>query len=371
MSDKPIPYYHIPFIKGLDLSQRFYEEGVRPLLARHFPRLPYAASRIDWGSDVLGFDTPTSRDHDWGPRLTLFLAPDDLEHFEPQLRQLFATELPLEIAGYPTNFAQHEDGTGHMVATDRHPIDPNINYETIPNYFNWYLRYDVSKPPTLAQWLTFSQQHLRTIRRGRIFHDDLGLEGIRRSLDYYPHDIWLYLMANQWRRLDQEEPFVGRCGHVGDEIGSALVAARQIDNIMRLGFLIAREYAPYYKWFGTAFAKLPFANRFIPPFEAVFAAREWTERQTALVEAYELMAQRHNEQAITDPVTASRAYFHERPYLVIHAGAFADALREAIKDESVLALPPYLGSIDQYVDSTDILSHAAQFASFQSLYTQA
>ena len=66
------------FIKGLDLSQRFYENAVRPILSSGFPSLVHSAASIGPGSDVLGYDTAQSMDHDWGPKLQLFLAESDL-----------------------------------------------------------------------------------------------------------------------------------------------------------------------------------------------------------------------------------------------------------------------------------------------------
>jgi len=54
-----------PFIPGLELSARFYREAVRPLLDARFPGLRHAAARLGRGSDVLGFDTEMSMDHDW------------------------------------------------------------------------------------------------------------------------------------------------------------------------------------------------------------------------------------------------------------------------------------------------------------------
>jgi hypothetical protein len=36
---------------------------VRPVLDAHFPGLAHSAALIGDGSDVLGFDTPVSRDH--------------------------------------------------------------------------------------------------------------------------------------------------------------------------------------------------------------------------------------------------------------------------------------------------------------------
>lgn len=53
-----------PFIKGLELSQLFYEEAVRPILMIHFPQLTYSAALLGRGSETLGFDTPQSTDHD-------------------------------------------------------------------------------------------------------------------------------------------------------------------------------------------------------------------------------------------------------------------------------------------------------------------
>jgi hypothetical protein len=63
------------FIPSLKLNQLFYEEIIRPLLHQHFPNIPYSAARLGGGSDVLGYDTPMSTDHDWGIRQQLFLTP--------------------------------------------------------------------------------------------------------------------------------------------------------------------------------------------------------------------------------------------------------------------------------------------------------
>ncbi|SMD18765.1 hypothetical protein [Kibdelosporangium aridum] len=60
-------------IKGLELSRRFSVEVVQPLVRKHFGDLPHTAARIGSGSEVLGFDTERSADHEWGPRLQLFV----------------------------------------------------------------------------------------------------------------------------------------------------------------------------------------------------------------------------------------------------------------------------------------------------------
>ena len=69
------------FIKGLELGELFYTEAVKPILAKYFADLTYSAALIGTGSEVLGFDTPQSMDHDWGPRLMLFLTEADHETY--------------------------------------------------------------------------------------------------------------------------------------------------------------------------------------------------------------------------------------------------------------------------------------------------
>ncbi|MBD0354275.1 MAG: hypothetical protein ICV58_03755, partial [Rubrobacteraceae bacterium] len=61
------------FISGLRLGSLFYEEAVEPALVSEFAGLDHSAALIGYGSEVLGYDTPRSTDHEWGPRLLLFL----------------------------------------------------------------------------------------------------------------------------------------------------------------------------------------------------------------------------------------------------------------------------------------------------------
>src|SRR4051794_36460388 len=90
------------FIPGIELSRRFYHEAVRPLLDTHFPGLPHAAALLGPGSDVLGFDTALSTDHDWGPAVRLFLRDADAG-LGAAIYELLRHHLPLEFAGYPVH----------------------------------------------------------------------------------------------------------------------------------------------------------------------------------------------------------------------------------------------------------------------------
>jgi hypothetical protein len=360
-----------PFMKGLDLSEAFYEEGVRPILASRFPQVPYSAALLGLGSEVLGFDTPQSTDHDWGPKLMVFLTEADHAAYRDEIDRVLGQDLPRGIRGYPTDFGRHDDGTAVMTADISGPINHGVSFFTVRAFFRFWLDFDIDGGPDIVDWLTIPEQVLRSFTSGRVFHDGLGqLEPLRARLRYYPRDVWFYLLATQWRRISQEEAFMGRCGQVGDEVGSCLVAARLVRDLMRLCFLMERQYAPYIKWLGTAFAQLDCSDELLPILTRVLRAGSWQERETHLSSAYEFVARMHNELGITDPLPTHVSQFHNRPFLVIHGDRFADAIRAVITDEGILALPENLGGIDQFVDSTDVLSHPRRCGQLKLMYSQ-
>ena len=76
------------------------------------------------------------------------------------------------------------------------------------------------------------------------------------------------------------------------------------------------------------------------------------------MEAYEAIARRHNALGVTEPVEPTARLFYGRPFRVLFAQRFVDACVARVTD-SDLRSRPLVGAIDQFVDSTDILSHAA------------
>jgi hypothetical protein len=350
------------FIPGSTLCGQFYWEIARPILDAHYPGLPHTAALAGSGSDVLGFDDETSSDHDWGPRVTLFLGLEDHARYAEAIRVTLAATLPPEFRGYPTNFSPpdpDDGGTQVLQAIAGGPVNHRVKTLTVRGFLVDYLGFDVELPLEPADWLTFPEQKLRSLAATAVYHDEIGLQAVLARFAYYPHDVWLYLLAAGWARIGQEEHLMGRAGMVGDEVGSALIGARLVRDVMRLCFLMERTYAPYPKWFGSAFKRLACAERLRPILQAALAAEEWPTRGRYLAQAYEVIAAMHNALRLTESLPEQAMPFFGRPFQVMALHGFAGALLRQIRDPAVkrIAGRPPIGGLDQFSDSTDLISN--------------
>ncbi len=359
------------FIQGLALCEAFFKEIARPILSANFPALRYAAGVIGYGSDVLGFDDALSTDHMWGPRLHLFLPKEGFEPQKDAIASTFSTNFPYEFRGFSTHFSSsdpNDNGVRRQEPIHRGQVHPLVEYHTLRAYFEDYLGHTPFEDIAVSQWLTFTEHRLLGATSGRVFHDDLGLIQVRESLAYYPRDIWLWMMAAQWTMLAEEEAFVGRCGSVGDEVGSKIVATRQVQRIMRLCFLMGKRYAPYSKWFGSAFKQLDSASALLPILELILQASHWREREAYLGDAYTLVADRHNALGLTETLDSATRAYYERPFRVLGAERFAQALVQAIQDTAIQQLAPRIGSVSQFTDSTTVFDNVCLAKRLQKLY---
>lgn len=349
------------FIPGLQLSAEFYREAVAPLLAAEFPAVPHSAALIGSGSEVLRFDAEMSSDHHWGPRAMIFLCEADHARYHEAMHLMFSQRLPRTFRGYPTNFTPpnpEDSGTQLLQAADSGPINHRVEILTVRRFWLDYLGFDLDQTIDSIDWLTFPEQKLRTLTAGAVFHDDSGLQDVRDRFAYYPYEVWLYLLAAGWARIGQEEHLLGRAGYVGDEIGSALIGARLVRDIMRLCFLMEQQYAPYPKWFGTAFKQLDAATTLAPILQQALSVTSWQERQDHLATAFAVIAMRYNALNITDPLPEKTTSFFGRPFRVIWGEKFSRAICARITDPSVRRLSelPLIGNVDLFSDNTDLLS---------------
>lgn len=314
---------------GLRLSEDFYRGCVVPAIAAEFPRLPHAAGLMGRGSEVLGYDDTMSTDHTWSARVTLFVPDDVLVEHGESLQHRLTGRLPERFEEVPT----------HVAVT------------TVQQYFRDELGLDVSVPLDPYDWISLPEQRLCAMTAGAVFHDDLDLRTVRQRLAYYPRDVWLYLMLAGWWRVHPEMNLVGRAGYAGDELGSSLIASQMAAGLMHLAFLIERRYAPYAKWFGTAFSRLKIADRLSEPLTNALHAYTWRQREAALAEGYRIVAEAFNDLQITPRLTLEPVRLWERPFTVPWAD-FPGALSAVIIDPQVRELAERwpTGGIDQVRD---------------------
>jgi hypothetical protein len=91
---------------------------------------------------------------------------------------------------------------------------------------------------------------------------------------------------------------------------------------------------------------------------AALRASEWREREKHLTTAFETVAAKFNALGLTEPLEPVVRFFYDRPFLVLDSQRFVDACMATTS----LSSRSFVGSIDQFADSTDVLSYPNRVA---------
>jgi hypothetical protein len=340
-------------MQGIELSRRFYFDIVQPWLNTAAPQLRHSAALIGYGSELLGFDDDMSRDHNWrSPRSSHRFARRFCPRCAAPDQRLYL--VPDQFLGEPIGWRSrpHPPASGAEAAG---AAEHGLEIHTLEGRLKGALALDSAFDIGSMQWLGLSEQLLLSLTAGAVFHDDDDRLGkVRAALAYFPRDVWLYKIACQWRRIAEEQAFVGRAGIAGDELGSRVIAGRLVRDVMRMAFLLERRYAPYSKWFGSAFARLPLAASLAPSLNTALHAEHWQERGEALADAYLVLAKRQLADGVGDRFEPVIGPYHERPFATINTDDIGEATASAIEDPVIKALP-IVGSLDQVTDLTPVL----------------
>jgi hypothetical protein len=330
------------FRNGLDLARDFYADVVADLVAA-----PHSACLLGEGSEVLGYDNARSTDHEWGPRVQILVASDQIE----AVNRRIDAGLPSEFEGFPTRWHSLAAGT----------VTHHIEVASFDDWIVRQLGIDPRDGMDAAAWLGMSQQRLLQITEGRVFRDDDGaLARVRALLAWWPNDVWLWLMASGWHLIGNAQPLLGRVIEAGDVLGARLLVGRLCRMAMEMAFLHERRYWPYDKWYGTAFRRLLAAPELAPMLTAALTSVSPDEQQAVISNALIALGHAHNALGLTPAVEPVIDAFQVnindavRPYQVLNAGDFAAACRDAIADEPLRKLAP-VGGFDQLTHADDAL----------------
>lgn len=288
------------FIPSLELSQMLYEEQIEPLMARDFPNLQYAAATLGMCSEVLGLDDEISMDHEWGPRLTIYLSEQDHASHAAAIQSAFQESLPKRFTGLDMMWRQP--------GVDIHDTRETALYHVRVGTVDGALRFcggAAALPLQDADWMRVSEQHLLEFTSGRVYRDDVGeLTRARESLAHYPDDVLRFLLVGEWNTVGGAWFPIGRMGSRGDGLGVRLQAATVSHHLMQIAFLVSRKYAPYKKWFGTLFSELPVADRLAPVLLELLREERWQQVEERICEATSILLQAQNDLRITSRIAA-------------------------------------------------------------------
>jgi hypothetical protein len=278
-------------IKGLDLSRRYWEEIIRPALQAEFPdKLSLiAAGLVGDGSECYGFDDEISQDHDFGPRIFIWLTETDYISFGKELGN-FLNSLPKSFLGYNgVNTSQYGDYRGGVYEISR-----------------FYKRFTgLNKAPsTLSEWRFLPEVNLSLATNGEVFYDGNGaFSDYRKTLSAgYPQDIKLKKLAARCMKAAQSGQYnYPRCKKRGEEVAALLALSEFIDTAASLIYLLNNRYKPFYKWLHRGLTALPvLGGKCYPLFKRLTINDGFFDCQDTIEEISQLIINELQQQNYTD-----------------------------------------------------------------------
>jgi hypothetical protein len=225
-------------VKGLELARRFFTDVAFPAFKEKAPHTlnSMAFGLVGPGSECYGFDDGISRDHDWGPRVCIWI-PEQLYREEGRRLQAIYGELEKVYLGY---------GPVRRLDT-RFPRDGVSSTE---RFYRNHLGTD-RPPETIRDWLLLPEEALSLCTNGEVFVDPLGrFTGMRRALlAYFPRDLWLKKIASRCAAAGEHGQYnLWRAQRRGDRIAFQYHKACFMKEAAALVFLLRRTYRPFAKW---------------------------------------------------------------------------------------------------------------------------
>jgi hypothetical protein len=280
-------------MKSQELSRLLFREQIEPMMERRFPGIRYGAGSFGMCSENLGLDDEVSRDHEWGPRVTLYLSDEDFGRLEGEVEKALAETLPPVFHGIDMMWRQ--DGV------DIHDTTKKALYHVYVNTLSRRLGFcGGSLPLKDEDWLKVSEQHLLEFTSGTVHRDDYGeLAKARQTLAFYPDSVLRFLLMCEWNALGGDWFPIGRIGSRGDRLGLKIQAARVASHMMQIAFHVSRRYSTYKKWFGTLFCNLPISGELGPVLEEMLREDGWERIEELIGEASGILLAHQNRLGIT------------------------------------------------------------------------
>ncbi len=249
-------------MKGLELSEAFYQEFGEPMLRESFPDLLSQMAVGLWGcgSECLGYDDTISQDHDFEPGFCILLPSEE----RVDRRRAFALERA--YAKLPMTYMGYERSRLSPVGGNRHGLI----------WMDAFLMEKIGLPTAALSprdWFYIPEQSLLEVVNGRLFFDGSGdFTAVRERLSYLPEDIRRKKLAGHLLLLGQAGRYnYPRCLDRGETGGARLALGEFVKSAIASIFLLNRAYLPYYKWQFRALRALPRLSEWEKPLERLLS----------------------------------------------------------------------------------------------------
>ena len=224
-------------VKGLELARAYYETYGKPMIEEKFPeyRDRIAAGLVGEGSECLGYDDALSTDHDFGPGFCLWLTKKDYRKIGSRLQEAYDA-LPKEFMGYEARNATSQAGR-------------RVGVFEIGEFFRGLTGF--KKPPKEEEeWLSISQERLRTAVSGAVFEDPLGKMTRRwNGFAQEPESARLKRLYRSLGRMAQAGQYnFGRAKKRNDMGAMYFSLSEFLNAAVETAYLLNETYMPFYKW---------------------------------------------------------------------------------------------------------------------------
>ncbi|MDO4288728.1 MAG: DUF4037 domain-containing protein [Eubacterium sp.] len=309
-------------MNGLKLSETYYLEMVAPEIKRSCPKaLSFlAAGLVGEGSECFGFDDEISQDHDFGPRVCLWLTEEGEEQYGEALRSVL--EKTKESCDRHFSSLQTKEAAGRS---------------GVLKISEFYQKYTgkAAGPGTWQEWIKLPQEHLATCTNGAVFWDAAGeFTAVRkRLLGYYPEDVRIKKIVAKAALAAQAGQYnFERCLRRGEQTAATMALGEFLKHSMELVYLLNRTYMPYYKWSHRGLYGISSVPGAWEEFNAI--VRAGINAPKACSEHIEVLCT-----MILKALRRQKLCSGTDPYLLAHT----EEMTAQIKDPAIRALPVMFG----------------------------
>lgn len=152
------------FIQSLELSGMLFAEEISRVMEQEFSGLKYAAATLGMCSEVLGLDDKVSMDHEWGPRISIFLQEDDKIRYAEEINQALRKMLPAKYKGI--NLMWKKPGVD--IHNTREKALYHVYVTSVADALDFYGGIK-ELPLREIDWLKVSEQHLLEFTAGVVY----------------------------------------------------------------------------------------------------------------------------------------------------------------------------------------------------------